>query len=40
MPFCNGLGQARNQGGKSPLERFSPPLEKYVGHCLKVLDIV
>jgi len=36
--------QARNQGGrrgtKSPLANFSPPLEKYVGHNLKVLDIV
>jgi len=27
-------------GGESPLEKFSPPLEKYVGHNLKVLDIV
>jgi len=25
---------------KPPLENFSPPLEKYVGHSLKVLDIV
>ena len=25
------------RGGKAPLESFSPPLEKYVGHNLKVL---
>jgi len=36
--------QTRNHGGagvgEAPLENFSPPLEKYVGHNLKVLDIV
>jgi len=30
----------RNQGGEAPLENFSPPLEKCVGHNLKILDIV
>jgi len=33
--------QARNREGAQPhLENFSPPLEKCVGHILKVLDIV
>jgi len=36
--------QARNQGGargaKAPLEKFSTPLEKFIGHRLKLLDIV
>ena len=36
--------QARNQGGageaKSPLQTFSPPLEKCVGYSLKILYIV
>jgi len=42
----NGLHafrQARNQWGRrgeTPLENFSPPLEKCVGHRLKLLDIV
>ena len=26
VDYCN---QARNQGGESPLENFSPPLEKF-----------
>jgi len=32
--------QARNQGGETYLQNFSPPLEKFVGHSLKILDIV
>jgi len=36
--------QARNQrdagGAKTPLENFSPTLEKCVGHSLKLLDAV
>jgi len=32
--------QTRNQGGKPHLEKFSPSLEKCVGHGLKLLDIV
>jgi len=32
--------QARNQGGEAYLQNFSPPLEKFVGHSLKILDIV
>jgi len=32
--------QARKQRGEAPLETFSPPLEKCVGHSLKLLDIV
>jgi len=28
------------RGGEAPLENFSPPLEKCVGHRLKLLDIV
>jgi len=35
--------QARNQGaqgGRSPLEKCSTPLEKCVGHSFKMLDIV
>jgi len=33
--------QARNQGGRSlPIENVSPPLEKCVGHSLKLLDMV
>jgi len=35
--------QARNlgaQGSKAPLKKFSPALEKYVGHNLKLLGIV
>jgi len=28
------------QGAKPPLEKFSLPLEKCVGHSLKMLDIV
>jgi len=28
------------RGGEDPLEIFSPPLEKCVGHSLKTLDIV
>jgi len=35
-----GCDQARNQGGQNPLENFSPPLEKCVGHSFKILDIV
>jgi len=27
------------QGNEVPLGKLSPPLEKYVGHCLKVLDM-
>jgi len=34
------LRPANREGAQSPLEKFSPPLEKYVGHYLKVLDIV
>jgi len=38
------IWQARNQGGargtKPSLENFSPPLEKCVGHSLKLLDTV
>jgi len=38
------VAQARNQkgrkGGEAPLEKFSPPLEKWVGNILKLLDIV
>jgi len=29
--------QARNQGGRSPLKKFPPPLEKSVGHSLNNL---
>jgi len=40
--YCCACFQARNQEGRKqgevPLENFSLPLEKYVGHCLKVLD--
>jgi len=33
--------QAGNQGGgEAPLEKFSLPLEKSVGHSLKLLDMV
>ena len=33
--------QARNQGGgEAPLESLSSPVEKCVGHNLKILDIV
>jgi len=32
--------QARNQGGRSPLEKFLPSLEKCAGHNLKLLDTV
>ena len=33
--------QTRNQGGaKPPLKIFPPPLEKCIGHRLKLLDIV
>jgi len=28
------------QRGEAPLESFSPPLEKFVGYILKLLDIV
>jgi len=28
------------RGSEAPLEKFSPPLEKCVGHILKLLDIV
>jgi len=34
--------QARNEGrrvGEAPLENISPPLEKCVGHNLKLLDM-
>jgi len=31
--------QARSYGGEAPLESFLPPLEKCVGHSLKLLDI-
>ena len=34
------FNQARNQGGESPLQNFSSPLEKCVGHSLKLLDII
>jgi len=38
------MNQVRNQGGqkgRSPLRTFfAPPLEKCVGHSLKLLDIV
>jgi len=34
-------GQDRNQGGEEPPWKiFRTPLEKYVGHILKVMDIV
>jgi len=37
-------GEARNQwsagGSKRPPENFSPPLEKCIGHRLKLVDIV
>ena len=42
MVGCNRR-QARNQGGaggRSPPRKFSPHLEKCVGHSLKILDIV
>jgi len=32
--------QGRRRGGEAPLEKFSLPLEKCVGHRLKLLDIV
>jgi len=32
--------QARNQGGEALLENFLRPLEKCVGHSLKLLEIV
>ena len=31
---------ARNEGGEDPLQHCSPPLEKCVGHSLKLLGIV
>jgi len=34
---CN---QGGRRGGENPLENFSAPLEKCVGHHLKLLDIV
>jgi len=37
---ANSYKQACNGGGKPPRENFSPPLEKCVGHNLKILDIV
>jgi len=43
MPRCQDnvmCGQACNQGGGAPQENFLLPLEKYVGHSLKILDIV
>ena len=35
-----GSPQARNQGGESPLEKFSRPQEKCAGRTLKLLHIV
>ena len=45
LPFYSILNypwykQAGNQGGRRPLENFFTPLEKYVGHSLKLLDII
>ena len=37
---CVCLYQARNQGGRSNPRKFFAPLEKCVGHSLKILDIV
>jgi len=34
------LHQARNQVGEATLEKFSPPMEKCVGHSFKLLDTV
>ena len=34
------LGRPVTRGAIPPLENFSPPLEKYVGYILKLLDIV
>jgi len=34
------LQQSRNQGGRNPLEKIFPPLEKCVGHNFKLLDTV
>jgi len=37
----NQASNQRGPGGKNPpLEKFSPRLEKYVGHSLKLLDAV
>jgi len=37
--LLDSRGQARNRGGEAPLDKLHP-LEKYVGHILKPLDIV
>jgi len=37
--FVNGT-QAHNQGGETPIQNFSIPSEKCVGHNLKLLDKV
>jgi len=34
------LTRTVTRGAKPPLENFSPPLEKCVGHSFKILDIV
>jgi len=38
--MSNTFTQACNQGGEGPLKKFSPPLEKGVGHSLKILVMV
>ena len=38
--FTRPATRGRAWGAKTPLENFSPPLEKCVGYILKLLDIV
>ena len=40
MTTQQARNQGRRRGAKTPLEKFSPPLEKCVGHNLKLLDTV